>query len=185
MDAAASGKETSRLAFAHRRKDVFALNQGIRNALRDPDNPEPETLLTTATGPRAFAKGERIVFTKNDRDLGVRNGMLGTVQSVNDHKITVLMDGNPPLKVTFDPRKFQGFDHGYAVTIHKSQGATVDHAYVLGSRSMDPHLAYVAMTRHRSDLQVFLNAKDSPKWAALPRHSGPQQTRNRSGPSMG
>jgi len=184
MDAAANGTTTSRLAFAHRRKDVFALNQAIRDALRDSDNPEPETLLPTTTGPRAFAKGERIVFTKNDRNLGVRNGMLGTVQNVNDRKMTVLMDGDPALKVIFDPRRFQGFDHGYAVTIHKSQGATVDQAYVLASRSMDPHLAYVAMTRHRNDLQVFINAQDSPKWAKQPNRIQPHQTRNRSGPEQ-
>ncbi|WP_081455395.1 hypothetical protein [Roseibium aggregatum] len=34
----------------------------------------------------------------------------------------------------------------YATTIHKSQGATVDRAYVLASATMDRHLTYVAMT---------------------------------------
>ncbi|MDI6029435.1 hypothetical protein QBK99_25120 [Corticibacterium sp. UT-5YL-CI-8] len=29
-------------------------------------------------------------------------------------------------RVTFSPDRYRSFDHGYAVTIHKSQGATVD-----------------------------------------------------------
>ena len=48
-------------------------------------------------------------------------------------------------------------DHGFATTIHKSQGATVDKSFVLASRSMDRHLTYVAMTRHRLDTKIYLN----------------------------
>ena len=46
---------------------------------------------------------------------------------------------------------YAAIDHGYATTIHKAQGATVDRAYVLASESMDRHLSYVAMTRHREE----------------------------------
>jgi ATP-dependent exoDNAse (exonuclease V) alpha subunit len=65
---------------------------------------------------------------------------------------------------TINPHHYRSFDHGYAVTIHKSQGATVDRSYVLASKSMDHSLAYVAMTRHRSDMKLYLNAKDQPLW---------------------
>ena len=46
-------------------------------------------------------------------------------------------------------------DHGYATTIHKAQGATVDRAYVLASKSMDRHLTYVSMTRHRDGVALY------------------------------
>ncbi len=39
--------------------------------------------------------------------------------------------------------------------MHKAQGATVDRVKVLASPSLDRHLAYVAMTRHREDLAVY------------------------------
>ena len=49
---------------------------------------------------------------------------------------------------------YAAIDHGYATTIHKSQGSTVDRVKVLASLSLDRHLTYVALTRHtgRSDL---------------------------------
>ena len=81
---------------------------------------------------------------------------------------------------------YTDFDHGYATTIHKSQGATVDRSYVLASRSMDRHLAYVAMTRHREDMALFISNRDRPIWAQDHRqHIHPKQTRSRDGPSMG
>jgi Ti-type conjugative transfer relaxase TraA len=182
MDAL-SDPDRSRLAFAHRRKDVHALNQGIRNALRGEDT-ESDVMLTTDTGKRAFAAGDRLVFCKNDKELGVKNGMLGTVEQVREGKLKVALDGETERSVSFDPRSYQSFDHGYAVTIHKSQGATVDAAYVLASRSMDQHLAYVAMTRHREDLQIYASHDDAPKWTRSldrDRHHAP----TRAGPSMG
>ncbi|GFE52457.1 hypothetical protein So717_42100 [Roseobacter cerasinus] len=120
MDVAAKGTSKSRLAFAHKRKDVHALNQAIRDALRSGDDAPPETLFTTDTGKRAFATDDRIVFTRNDKDIGVKNGMLGTVVKAESGEIAVKLDGDTNRLVHFDPRSFRTFDHGYAVTIHKS-----------------------------------------------------------------
>lgn len=186
MDAAANGSNASRLAFAHRRKDVHALNQAIRAALRFEGEPSAEILLSTETGPRAFAAGDRIVFGKNDRSLDVKNGMLGTVQQASQSELTITLDGDQAQKITFDPRLYRHFDHGYAVTIHKSQGATVDLAYVLASHTMDRHLAYVAMTRHRDAMHLYVRDEDRPKWAHAPRQNVVgRDPPKRSGPSMG
>lgn len=174
---------SSRLALAHRRKDVHAINQAIRiqrKAAGDLQEAD-EALIQTEHGKRTFAKGDRIVFTKNDRELGVKNGMLGTVQLVdqinseslnnldNDQEdnqnknrvtkaetsIVIKLDGEPARTITLNPSHYASFDHGYATTIHKSQGITVDKAFVLGSTTMDRHLTYVAMTRHREDVTLY------------------------------
>lgn len=171
-DHEACGPEVTRLAFAHRRKDVFALNQSIRRAIRLSGDAPAEIVLNTATGPRAFAKGERIVLTRNDREIGVKNGMLGMIEAVSADEISVLLDsedGNAR-RVTFDPGRYNSFDHGYAVTIHKSQGATVERAFVLASRTMDRPLTYVAMTRHREALRLYINERDRPGWATRQVH---------------
>lgn len=187
MDVAANGTSKSRLAFAHKRKDVHALNQAIRAAIRSGNDPSPETLFNTETGKRAFAAKDRVVFTRNDKDIGVKNGMLGTVVTAQDGEIAVALDGDTDRLIRFDPRSFRTFDHGYAVTIHKSQGATVDQSYFLASRSVDRHLAYVAMTRHRDDMRLFVNDRDRPIWAMDHKHRQNQQrqARSRDGPSMG
>lgn len=152
------GNSHTRLALAHRRKDVHAINQTIRAALHDQGHVKEEILFETEHGPRAFAAGERLLFTRNDRNLGVKNGMLATVKQVSDDQISVTLDnetGNDSKTVSFSPTDFSAFDHGYAVTIHRAQGCTVDRSFVLSSKTMDSHLSYVALTRHKSEVGIY------------------------------
>ena len=146
--------EASRLALTHRRADVQALNRLIRTGLRETGPlAEAETVIETAAGERSFAVGDRIVFLENDRRLGVRNGSLGTVEALGDGQMRVRLDGrDDPIEI--DTARFRAFDHGYATTIHKAQGATVDRAFVFAGPTMDRHPTYVAMTRHREDVTL-------------------------------
>jgi ATP-dependent exoDNAse (exonuclease V) alpha subunit len=59
-----------------------------------------------------------------------------------------------------DVAKYAAVDHGYAVTIHKAQGVTVDQAYLLATPGMDRSLAYVGMTRHRENATLFAGVED-------------------------
>ena len=154
----------TRVATAHRRADVQAINDAIRSALQHSGalargEAAGEILFRTTNGPRLFAPGDRIVFLENDRELGVKNGMLGTIEAVEPHAIQVRLDGKAGpkahRKVTVTPEIYQALDHGYATTIHKTQGATVDRAFVLASETMDRHLTYVAMTRHRDGVHLY------------------------------
>ena len=157
-----NGSDMSRLALTHRRKDVHAINQAIRSLRKSGGDLAVETLFQTDHGPRTFAKDDRIVFTRNDRDLGVKNGSFGTVNEIDNGQLRVRLDtdGNEKARsITIAENHYAAFDHGYACTIHKSQGATVDNAYVLGSSTMDHHLSYVAMTRHRHEMQLYAEPK--------------------------
>ncbi|WP_322407707.1 Ti-type conjugative transfer relaxase TraA, partial [Rhizobium ruizarguesonis] len=160
----------TRIAMAHRRIDVAAINAGIRAQLQErgelakANNPSgdkgEELSYQTNNGKRSFARGDRIVFLENDRDLGVKNGMLGEVIAVQPDAIQVRLDGKAQTQdgqrqVTVPVNRYQSFDHGYATTIHKTQGATVDRSFVLASTTMDRHLTYVAMTRHREGVQLY------------------------------
>lgn len=159
VDLSLSDKDASRLALAYRRKDVFAINQAIRSVRQSTDEMPIETLLQTKHGKRAFAPSDRILLTENNHLLGIRNGMLGTVKSISEDALEILLDANDgksQRKVVINPKLYSSFDHGYyATTIHKSQGATVDRTYVLGSVLMDRHLTYVAMTRHKQDATLY------------------------------
>ncbi len=153
-----NGSDISRMALTHRRKDVHAINQAIRSLRKSGGDLSVETLFQTDHGPRAFATGDRIIFTRNDRDLGVKNGSFGVVEEIENNQLRVRIDTDGSDKtrsITIMPDHYSAFDHGYACTIHKSQGATVDNAYVLGSNTMDYHLSYVAMTRHRDEMRLY------------------------------
>ena len=167
-----SGAASSRLALAHRRKDVKALNKLIREMRKLRGDLQGEIAFETAHGNRPFAEGDRILFTKNDRTLGVKNGTLGTVEQIGDSILTVKLDQseqpNNTITVTIQPERYPDFDHGYATTIHKAQGATVDSCFVLASRTMDRNLAYVAMTRHKVSMKLYPHKKsftDTPSLA--------------------
>ncbi|MEM9011433.1 MAG: AAA family ATPase [Pseudomonadota bacterium] len=114
MDVATNEPATTRLAFAHQRKDVHALNQAIRATLGSEGTPAPETLVETETGPRAFATGDRLLFARNDQEMGVKNGKLGTVIDASPSKVSVALDGETAATATFDPRHYRSFDHGVA-----------------------------------------------------------------------
>lgn len=167
----------TRVAMAHRRADVRALNVAIRAELQNRQSLERshgqnagadrggvgdlgELNFQTSNGTRAFAAGDRIIFLENNRDLGVKNGMLGTVEHVEPNKIIARLDGRGGDSVSIATDSYQAIDHGYATTIHKNQGATVDRAFVLASSTMDRHLAYVAMTRHRDSVQLYADIKE-------------------------
>ncbi|GAA2890864.1 Ti-type conjugative transfer relaxase TraA [Aminobacter niigataensis] len=170
--------EGTRVAMAHRRADVRAINDAIRTELQDrgelarvreadstpgdvaheregQEREGPGLALTFQTndGKRDFATGDRIVFLENSRDLGVKNGMLATVDHVEPGRIMATLDRGDSVSVPMND--YQAIDHGYATTIHKNQGATVDRSYVLASGTMDRHLTYVAMTRHRDGAQLY------------------------------
>ncbi|MBM6398762.1 Ti-type conjugative transfer relaxase TraA [Ochrobactrum anthropi] len=183
----------TRVAMAHRRADVRAINDAIRTELQDRGElaqGEDAGALTFQTndGKREFAPGDRIVFLENNRDLGVKNGMLGTVERVEAGRpgagpmIVAQLDGRGGESVSVPMGDYQAIDHGYATTIHKNQGATVDRAYVMASGTMDRHLAYVAMTRHRDGVQLyaaqdeFTNAGRLVEHGAAPYEHDPQKS---------
>lgn len=147
--------EGSRIVLAHRRVDVKALNERIREQLQAAGGLTEEREYQMASGVRRFAVGERVMFGENNRDLNVKNGMLGTVEQTKAGRLSVRLDsasGKRGRSVDVSLSDYAAIDHGYASTVHKSQGVTVDRAFVLASKTMDRHLTYVSMTRHRESV---------------------------------
>jgi ATP-dependent exoDNAse (exonuclease V) alpha subunit len=119
-----------------------------------------EVVVSTEHGDRAMAVGERILFTRNSRKLGIKNGQTG-----NLNKWYLDKHGNMVLDVHTDTGKtvpinlteYKHLEYGYALSVHKAQGQTVDKVYVLSSDVMtDREWLYVAASRHRKHLKVFV-----------------------------
>ncbi len=156
------------LILAHLRRDVHMLNQMARIKLIERGVLDKGTMFKTADGDRNFAVGDQIVFLKNEGSLGVKNGMLAKVVETGAGRITAQVgDGEHARQVLVEQCFYNNLDYGYATTIHKSQGATVDRVKVLASLSLDRHLTYVAMTRHREDLAVYYGHRSFAKNGGL------------------
>jgi Ti-type conjugative transfer relaxase TraA len=159
-----SGDPTKTLLTAYKRADVAELNARVREAIGDfLTGPRIETTVRdrdgNSEGKREFQAGDRLYFKKNDKKLGVMNGETGTLMKIdvtNDGKdcvFTVRMDKGS--EVRFDPRDYAQIDYGYAVTIHKSQGETVDYSSNLVT-GMGLNALYVQLTRHRDGTRIVM-----------------------------
>jgi Ti-type conjugative transfer relaxase TraA len=109
---------------------------------------------------KSFAEGDRLLFTQNNNSLGVKNGTLGTVISLDKSKMIVAIDGKDNRELSFAPNLYPYIDHGWATNIIKSQGITVDHVKKLASFEEYRNLAYVGMSRHRLSLEIFGSTLD-------------------------
>ncbi len=144
------------LMIAHRRADVADLNERARERMRDAGRLGSEELRTAHD--RAFAAGDRVVATRNDRRLGVLNGQTGTLAELRDDVVSVQLDDGPRVDLPCGYAEDGGLDHGYAITAHRAQGATVDRTFVLGSEELYREWAYTALSRHRDEARFYVTA---------------------------
>ena len=150
--------DRSRIILTHTNDEVRVLNEAARMRMRAAGDLGNEVRVTVERGDRGFASGDRVMFLQNERGLGVKNGTLGTIDQVSSQSITVRTDDGRP--VAFDLRDYNRIDHGYAATIHKAQGMTLDRTHVLATRGMDAHASYVALSRHRDGMDLHYGRDD-------------------------
>jgi hypothetical protein len=170
--------EASQVMLAHTRADVAELNQLARGRMRDAGALGADQVVQTERGARTFAAGDRVMFLRNERSMGVKNGSLGTVEKIEGSSLAVRLDGADRREVRFDLKDYAQIDHGYASTIHKSQGVTVDHGHLLASDGLDRHAAYVGMSRHRETLGVHYGADDFKDRDQLTRTLGRERAKD-------
>ena len=164
----------SALMLAGTRNDLYRLNQAARLKMHKSGqlgaNCEVETILNDVSTSREFAVGDQILFCKNQRRLGIINGDVGILK-----KIQINQDGHWQFQVEREDSKIVEFsltddeniksaytaiDHAYAISVHKAQGMTVDHAFVLSSDAMmDREWSYVAASRAREKTHFYCSAE--------------------------
>ncbi|MCP4619810.1 MAG: Ti-type conjugative transfer relaxase TraA [Bradyrhizobium sp.] len=150
--------DRSRIILTHTNDEVCALNEGARERMREAGDLGENVRVTVERGERNFASGDRVMFLQNERSLGVKNGTLGAIEQVSPQSMTVRTDDGR--SVAFDLRDYSRIDHGYAATIHKAQGMTVDRTHVLATPGLDAHGSYVALSRHRDGMDLHYGHDD-------------------------
>jgi len=163
-----SHPQGTRLILAQKNIDVDALNHGARDILRSQERLGGlEITCMTQRGKATFARGDRIHFTKTDKTQGIMNGTFGTIEKIDPEtkKLSILLDNKERKEV--DPQSYDGLRHGYAATVYKAQGATLDHVYVLHSNTTTQSTSYVALTRQTSSLSLYVSKEETPTEAHL------------------
>src|SRR6201997_717726 len=150
--------DKSRIILTHTNDEVGALNEAARMRMRAAGDLGNEVRVTVERGERGFASGDRVMFLQNERGLGVKNGTLATVEQVSAQSMNVRTDDGR--SVRFELKDYNRIDHGYAATIHKAQGMTVDRTHVLATPGMDAHGSYVALSRHRDGMDLHYGCDD-------------------------
>ena len=150
--------ERSRIILTHTNTEVRELNEAARERMREAGDLGDDVCVRVERGDRTFAAGDRVMFLQNERGLGVKNGTLGTIEGVSEQYMTVRTDDGR--SVQFDLKDYDRIDHGYAATIHKAQGMTVDRTHVLATPGLDAHGSYVALSRHRDGMDLHYGRDD-------------------------
>ena len=154
-DSAAEPAKSS-FVFAYTNADVDLLNRELRRVREVRGELGLSHSFETKHGRHEFAAGDRIQFTGTEKALSIYNGNAGIVQSIDGGRITVRLDGRGGPLLTFDAETFVEFRHGYAGTIYKGQGRTLDQTYLCHSEHWRSPASYVALSRHRDKAELFV-----------------------------
>jgi hypothetical protein len=154
------GQQAGMIAFS--RAEITRLNAAARERMAQDGRLGADALQV---GEREFRVGDRVVCGRNARArLGVVNGTRGQVTALDPSQRALTIRTDDGKVVTLPGWYVAGrghdeqlwVDHGYAITGHKTQGLTGDDFGVRPSTRADANWTYVAASRHRFDLRLYL-----------------------------
>ena len=162
----------------YREKDIQVLapmyksQNGIDNLnkmLQEIFNPKSNDKKELIVGNKIYREGDKILELVNDSDNSISNGDLGYIINITNkekngnkkNEIIVDFDGNI---VSFSPDKFINITHGYAISVHKSQGGEFNMVIIpfvnSFKRMLYNKLIYTAVTRAKSKL-ILIGSREA------------------------
>jgi ATP-dependent exoDNAse (exonuclease V) alpha subunit len=141
------------------RHDVADLNQRARLLLAANGHLGSAVL---EAGDLELRVGDRVLALRNDRRIGLVNGTQGTVVGGTDHAVEIETSDGGHIIVPREYVTAGHLSHGYAMTVHKSQGMTCDVALVLGDNTLHREAGYTSITRGRHRNHVYALAAIEP-----------------------
>lgn len=154
-------KTTESLMLASKKADVQHLNVLAREKLKQNNIIKGIPVLFTNHNDEKLKLGigERIMFRSNSKKLQVKNGTTATITALKKTRVgkaTVSVRLDSGKEFEFNESDYDAVEYGYASTVHKSQGMTVNHAYVyLNQQFLNKELHYVQMSRSRLATKVY------------------------------
>lgn len=155
---------SSSLIIARSNRNVRLLNEMARASLKSIELISLQDYKCETTFGTIFvSEGDRILFRENNKALGVTNGEFGTLVKASTDQFTIVIneETGKSKTVSFNPKEYCSFQLGYATTTYRSQGDTVNRAYVCYSKGMNKKEMYVAMTRHVNNVNLFVSREEA------------------------
>ncbi len=124
-------------------------------------NPKSKTKKEIKVGDVIYREEDKILQLSNMPEENIFNGDIGIIDSVDKKEIVVNFDDN---YVRFTPANFNKFKHGYAISIHKSQGSEFKTVVIPVTKEYNKmlyrKLYYTGVTRAKRELYIVgdLNA---------------------------
>jgi exodeoxyribonuclease V alpha subunit len=154
---------------------VSALNQRLQERL----NPGPVGMPEARAGGRVYRPGDRILQLRNDYELQVFNGDLGTVKRIDPVAQELVLSLDDGREVCYPYASLFALTHAYAMSVHKAQGAEFPAVVIPLLTTQAPMLGrtllYTALTRARRLVVIVgqpralrLAVQD---WRRTPRHT--------------
>jgi ATP-dependent exoDNAse (exonuclease V) alpha subunit len=158
---AVRGDHPASAMIAYRRADVAELN-AVARTLLDREACLGRERLRLASGIE-LAAGDRVLCTRNDRRVAVANGDRGTITVVHpdQRSVEVALDDERRLTLP-EPYLAAGHvTHAYALTGHKTQGITLERAFVLSDdRRALSEWGYVSLSRAREQTRLYTSVSE-------------------------
>lgn len=152
----------NKLIISVKNTDIFVLNHGARECLKASGYLQGKEI---AIGANHYMKDDRILIKQTNKDLGFVNGDLLEITHVSKEQFTV--KDNLGKETSFDPSKFNDFRHGYATTVFKSQGVSINDVFVLHGGFSTIRNSYVALSRNIKELKLYTNNESTRDTAHL------------------
>lgn len=164
-----------RFVFAYTNEEVRRLNDAIQALEITRGRVADCITLESERGTLSVGVGDRIAFRGTWKPKGIYAGALATVEAIDGDRMTVRSDRGR--EITFDTRDYTNIDLGYAGTIYRGQGKTLDQTYLMHTHHWRDAASYVAMTRARGQTEVFVGKDQASGLAALAEQMSRQSDR--------
>ena len=152
----------------------------LNHSLQESVNPGAKTKGEIRLGERIYRVGDRVIHRRNNYDLGVYNGDIGTIVQMNSIDLTCTVQFfSDNRKVEYQRDQLSELDLAYAITIHKSQGSEFDCVIIpLVSqhfKMLFRNLIYTGLTRAKK-LAVFVGTRQALAMAVHNKDTARRQT---------
>jgi conjugative relaxase-like TrwC/TraI family protein len=145
--------------------DVRDLNERAHAALETAQRLGP---LVATIEEQRYCVGDRVLALKNRYDLGVLNGDVAHVTGADGSGVHIRTEAGREVLLPLE-YVAEHLQHGYARTVHKTQGLTCDVALLLGDDTLYAELGYTGLTRGSDENHLYAVAvePDDPGGSSL------------------